>query len=89
MAFKRKSSSAPSQSFYEQDRSKELKLSSGMSPVNSNGTTYDNSVKLNWPYNPASPDEAVSPRPNMAKPPLLDPNGRSTSGSNKVSPTLG
>lgn len=89
MAFKRKTSTAPSQDFYQQDVGKDLKVSSGQSPVNSKGQTFDNSVKMNWPYSPATPDEVVNPRANPKMPPYLDPNGRGGTGSNKISPTLG
>lgn len=62
----------------------------GNAPVNSKGQVYDKSGQtVNWPYSPAAPDEAVNPRSNPKVPPYLDPNGRGSTGSNKVSPTLG
>jgi hypothetical protein len=67
-----------------------VQTNAGNSPVNSKGQVTDRAGQTaNWPYSPASPDEAVNPRQNPKVPPYLDPNGRGSSGSNKVSPTLG
>lgn len=87
--FQKKTSKGTSLDFYQQDKGKAIQLSSGLSPVNPDGSTYDNSVQLDWPYSPATPDEVINPRPNPKVPPYLDNNGRNSTGSNKVSPTLG
>lgn len=90
MAFKRKSSNGASLSFGLDAPVAGRQDNAGNSPVNSKGQVTDKAGQIiNWPYNPASPDEAVNPRPNPKVPPSLDMNGRSSTGSNKVSPTLG
>lgn len=94
MAFKRKTSSAPSQNFYEQDKGKHITLSSGQSPVNSDGSTYDNSVPVNWPVQNYATDNENNPKSNTGFPTRLSETQTTrstykTDPNNKISPTLG
>lgn len=71
MAFSRKTSKGTSLNFYDQDRGKDMRVSSGQSPVNANGSTYDNSIVLNWPYQQFTTDNVGNPLSNTGLPTRL------------------
>lgn len=71
MSFNRKTSKGSSLDLYKQDKGKAIQVSSGQSPVNDDGSTYDNSIQLNWPYQQFTTDNQGNPISNDGKPKRL------------------